>query len=316
MSVDLDPAEKDELATTLARIPQFVGTSLDRPQIERIGGLTNRNYKVTVGRESYVLRLAGAGTGDYIDRRLEEHNARVAADAGVNAEILFFDPEDGTMLCRFVESLTMSAASFEDLARVERAARAFKRMHDCATPFANRFDVFRQIDDYLALLRRNRARIPEGYDRLQQAAEGARAALAAHPARLAPCHNDPLAENFLDTGERMVLVDWEYAGMNDPMWDLGDLSVEAAFGPAQDAALLHAYFDGAVPPAQAGRMVISKGLCDLVWTLWGLIQVMNDNPADDFWAYSLNRFERCRRLMAGAEFARAIEAVRAGRGQS
>jgi thiamine kinase-like enzyme len=67
-----------------------------------------------------------------------------------------------------------------------------------------------------------------------------------------------------------------------------------------------------VPPAQAGRMVISKGLCDLVWTLWGLIQVMNDNPADDFWAYALNRFERCRRLMAGAEFARAIEAVRAG----
>jgi len=110
----------------------------------------------------------------------------------------------------------------------------------------------------------------------------------------------------------MVLVDWEYAGMNDPMWDLGDLSVEAEFGPAQDEALLRAYFGAAVPPAEAGRMVISKGLCDLVWTLWGLIQVMNDNPVDDFWAYALNRFERCRRLMASAEFARAIEDVRTG----
>ena len=310
--VDLPPAEKDELIRTLAAIPQFAGTSLDRPEFERIGGLTNRNYKITIGRESYVLRLAGAGTGAYIDRRLEEHNARIAAAAGVNAELLFFAASEGTMLCRCVDAVTMSAESFRDLARVERAARALRRMHDCETPFANRFDVFAQIDEYLALLRRNRARIPEGYDRLQQEAETARAALAAHPAPLAPCHNDPLAENFLDTGERMVIVDWEYAGMNDPMWDLGDLAVEAGFAAAQEAALLAAYFAGAAPPAAVGRMVICKGLCDLVWTLWGLIQVMNDNPVEDFWAYALNRFERCRRLMASADFARALEAVQAG----
>ena len=110
----------------------------------------------------------------------------------------------------------------------------------------------------------------------------------------------------------MYLVDWEYAGMNDPMWDLGDLSVEAGFGPEQDEALLGAYFDGAPPPAQRGRMVLAKGLCDLVWTLWGLLQVMNDNPVEDFWAYSINRFERCKRLMASATFADAIAAVRAG----
>ena len=111
----------------------------------------------------------------------------------------------------------------------------------------------------------------------------------------------------------MVIVDWEYAGMNDPMWDLGDLvgrgGVRAGAGRGAAAR--------PISPArrrrpQVGRMVICKGLCDLVWTLWGLIQVMNDNPADDFWAYALNRFERCRRLMASAEFARAIEAVRAG----
>jgi thiamine kinase-like enzyme len=107
----------------------------------------------------------------------------------------------------------------------------------------------------------------------------------------------------------MHIVDWEYAGMNDPMWDLGDLSVEADFGPEQDAALLGAYFDGTAPPAEAGRMVVAKGLCDLVWTLWGLIQVMNANPVEDFWAYSINRFERCRRLMASPAFAQALEAI-------
>lgn len=311
-ATDLEPAERTAIVAALVRIPELAGSALERAEIERIGGLTNRNYKITLGGERYVLRLAGAGTGDYIDRQAEAHNARVAAAAGVNAEVLFLDAQGGSMLCRYVDGLTMSADHFRELARVERAALAFRRMHDFPEPFAGRFDVFAKIDEYLALLRRHRARIPDGYDQLQQTAEGARTALAERPGRLAPCHNDPLAENFLDSGQRMVIVDWEYAGMNDPMWDLGDLSVEAELGPAQDAALLGAYFGGAPPAEAAGRVVLYKGLCDLVWTLWGLIQVMNDNPAEDFWAYALNRFERCRRLLASAEFAQAIQAVRAG----
>jgi thiamine kinase-like enzyme len=311
IETSVSPAEREEIGRVLTGIPGLGAT--EDVAIERIGGLTNRNYKITHGAERYVLRLAGAGTSDYIDRAAEAHNARIAAAAGVNAEVLYFEVGDGTMLARYIDdSLTMSEAAFKDLARVERAARAFRRMHRFAEPFTGRFDVFAQIDEYLALLRRNNARIPEGYEALQQDADAARHVLSARPAVLAPCHNDPLAENFLDAPERMYLVDWEYAGMNDPMWDLGDLSVEAAFGPEQDEALLRAYFEGAPPEEQRGRMMLAKGLCDLVWTLWGLLQVMNDNPAEDFWAYSINRFERCRRLLGSDEFAAAIAAVRAG----
>ena len=304
-------AERAEISRVLAGIPSLaVAGDL---AIERIGGLTNRNYKITLGLERYVLRLAGAGTSDYIDRAAEAHNARVAAAAGVNAPVLHFEVADGTMLARYIDdSLTMSETAFKDLARVERAAHAFRRMHRHHEPFAGRFDVFAQIDEYLALLRRNDARIPDGYEALQKEADAARKVLSERPAALAPCHNDPLAENFLDAPDRMYLVDWEYAGMNDPMWDLGDLSVEAGFGPEQDEALLRAYFEGAPPEDERGRMVLAKGLCDLVWTLWGLLQVMNDNPADDFWAYSINRFERCKRLLASEEFAAAIAAVRTG----
>jgi thiamine kinase-like enzyme len=307
---DLDATEREEVVDALARIPDL-GPATDA-RIIRIGGLTNRNFDVTLGGERYVLRLAGSGTGAYIDRQVEAHNARVAAAAGVNAEVLFLDPADGTMLCRYIDALTMSVETFRDLARVERAARALRRMHAFTETFVDRFDVFAKIDEYLDLLRRHRARIPDGYGDLQKEAEVTREVLAARPAALAPCHNDPLAENFLDTGERMFVVDWEYAGLNDPMWDLGDVSVEADFGPDQDRALLGAYFGGAPPVEQAGRMVIYKALCDLVWTLWGLIQLMNDNPAEDFWAYSLGRFERCRRLMASPEFGAALEAVRRG----
>jgi thiamine kinase-like enzyme len=124
-----------------------------------------------------------------------------------------------------------------------------------------------------------------------------------------PSHCDPLCENFLDTGERMFIIDYEYSGNNDPMWDLGDLSVEGRFGPEQDAALLRAYFDGEPPTDQVGRMVVHKAMCDLLWTLWGVIQHVNGNAVDDFWAYALARFERCQMLMATVDFADHVEAI-------
>jgi thiamine kinase-like enzyme len=118
-----------------------------------------------------------------------------------------------------------------------------------------------------------------------------------------------LCENFLDTGTRLWIVDWEYAGMNDPMWDLGDLSVEGGFDASQDMALLTAYFGRPPSAPDHGRMVIYKAMCDLLWTLWGLIQHANANPADDFLAYANNRFARCKALMATADFAAHVRAV-------
>jgi thiamine kinase-like enzyme len=110
----------------------------------------------------------------------------------------------------------------------------------------------------------------------------------------------------------MWIVDWEYAGMNDPMWDLGDLSVEGGFGDGDDEALLGAYFGGEARPFDRGRMVIYKAMCDLLWTLWGLIQLANANPADDFRAYADTRFARCKDLIGRPEFARHVAAVAAG----
>lgn len=199
---------KKEVVTTLGRIPMFEGVSEPQMSARRLGGLTNRNYRIDCPSGRFVLRLAGEGTSECIDRVVEQHNARVAAQAGVNAEVLFFDASDGTMLCRYIDdSVTMNAERFNNHAAV------------------------------------------------------ARAALAAHPLPIAPCHCDPLAENFLDTGERMVLY---------------------------------------------------KAMCDLLWTLWGVVQHANKNPAEDFWAYAVNRLERCKHLMSSDAFPRHIEAVNRG----
>jgi thiamine kinase-like enzyme len=294
-----------DLAAAFARIPLL--HDADPANARRLAGLTNVNHLVEHEGQRFVVRLPGAGTSEYIDRGNEAVAARSAADAGVNAELLFFDAADGLMVTRYVDgAVTMDAARFRDVAAVGRAGRAFRRLHDHARPFANDFALFPMIDEYKTLLAGKGATLPEGYEEAQQTSDSVRAALERTPAALVPSHCDPLCENFLDTGDRMFVIDYEYAGNNDPMWDLGDLSVEGEFDQAQDAALLRAYFDGDPPPDQVARMVAYKALCDLLWTLWGVIQHVNENPADDFWAYATGRFDRCRALMASDEFARHL----------
>jgi thiamine kinase-like enzyme len=274
--------------------------------------LTNLNFLVAAGEHRYVVRVPGQGTGEYIDRRAEAVAARSAAAAGVNAPVEFFDDTDGLMVTRYIDrATTMTAELFRDLGSVARAAIAFRRLHRTAAPFATDFRLFPMIDEYKTLLASKDATLPNGYDVMQAEADTARRALEARPVPLVPCHCDPLCENFLDTGERMFIIDFEYSGNNDPMWDLGDLSVEGGFGPDQDEVLLQAYFDGAPPTDQVGRMIVYKAMCDLLWTLWGVIQHVNNNPVDDFWAYAVGRFERCRALMSTPSFQAHVEAITA-----
>ncbi len=300
-----------EVQTALSQIPRFGSITPDDYTMDRLGGLTNKVFRIETGGERFILRIPGEGTEEYIDRVVEGHNAQVAADAGVSAEVLHVDPASGLMLSRCIDDIvTMSPEAFKSRTGAPaRAARAFKQMHECGMEFQFRFELFAMIDEYRGHLSKLGAQLPEGYDAAVEEAGGIQTILAAHPIPLAPCHCDPLSENFLDNGERMWIVDWEYSGMNDPMWDLGDLSVEAEFDAEQDAEMMRAYFDGTPPAAMMGRMVIYKAMCDLLWTLWGLIQHTNDNPAEDFWAYSVNRFERCRALMATPDFKMHLTAV-------
>jgi thiamine kinase-like enzyme len=299
--------EEEEARAALASIPElgrFTGP------IERLGGLTNRVYRAG----DICLRIPGKGTEEYIDRANEAVAARQAADAGVSPEVLHFDGQ-GIMATRFVHgAVTMTPELFASRSgAAARAGEAFARLHRSGATFPFRFELFAMIDDYLGILSGKDVALPDGYHDVVAEAQGTvRAALDAHQIELAPCHCDPLCENFLDTGSRMWIVDWEYSGMNDPMWDLGDLAVEGRFGPALEEEMIVAYFGSEPRPAERGRIVVYKAMCDLLWTLWGLIQLANDNPADDFRAYADGRFARCRELMGTTEFARHVAAVARG----
>ncbi|MCA0054889.1 MULTISPECIES: phosphotransferase family protein [unclassified Mesorhizobium] len=297
----------DEARTKLAAIPMLAGYN---GTLERLGGLTNLVFKAG----DFCLRIPGKGTEEYINRANEAVAAREAAKAGVSPEVLHVDPGTGVMVTRFIAgAVTMSPEKFRlRPGSPARAGAAFRKLHSSGAVFPFRFELFAMIDDYLKVLSTKEVALPAGYHDVVREAGGVRAALSAHPLPVVACHCDPLCENFLDAGDRMWIVDWEYSGMNDPLWDLGDLSVEGKFDAAQDEEMIRAYFGGEAKPAERGRIVIYKAMCDLLWTLWGLIQLANHNPVDDFRAYADGRFARCKALMETPEFSRHLAAIREG----
>lgn len=300
-----------EVIAALRRAPGF-GT-LDAPdEIVRLGGLTNLVFRVDALGRSVVVRLPGEGTEEYIDRGVEAHNAYAAARAGVSPAVVLVEPDTGVLITETVPGIvTMTPELFRERAgSPARAGLAFAQLHRSGESFEYRFELFTMIEDYLGVLAAKDATLPDGYHDVVAAAKPVQDVLAAADLPLAPCHCDPLCENFLDDGDKMWIVDWEYSGMNDPLWDLGDLSVEAGMDAAQDAEMMAAYFGRTPTASETGRMVIYKAMCDLLWTLWGLIQHANDNPAEDFWAYATGRFERCKALMNAPEFQGHVAAVR------
>ena len=302
-----------EVMEALRKAPEFKAVAaVDK--ITRLGGLTNLVHRVDLDNRSVIVRIPGEGTEAYIDRAVEIHNAKAAARAGVSPEVIYAEAETGLMISEAVPNIeTMTPDLFSTRkGSPARAGRALAKLHNSRETFEFRFELFAMIDDYLKILATKDVTLPEGYHDVVAAAAPVKDVLAAANAPLAPCHCDPLCENFLDDGTLMWIVDWEYSGMNDPLWDLGDLSVEAGMDNAQDNEMMTAYFDREPTAAESGRMVIYKAMCDLLWTLWGLIQFADDNPAEDFWAYATGRFERCKTLMEDPAFQQHLDAVRRG----
>ena len=302
----------DDVINVLNKIEGFEKITKEDCKIKRLGGMTNIVHLVETPTINLVVRIAGKGTEDYINRTFEYNNAMAAWRAGISPEIVWADVSNGVMVSKAINEIeTMTPSLFSSRnGSPARAGYALAKLHNSSETFDFRFELFNMIDDYLKILSTKEVNLPEGYHDIVKAAEPVKEALQANPAALAPCHCDPLCENFLDDGKNMWIVDWEYSGMNDPLWDLGDLSVEAGMNEVQENEMLEAYFGKAPTSAQKGRVIIYKAMCDLLWTLWGLIQLADKNPADDFWAYSIERFERCKVLMQNPTFTEHINAIK------
>ncbi|MFT3731929.1 MAG: choline kinase family protein [Hyphomicrobium sp.] len=316
----MEVQEDTRLQEAISRVPQLKTFPRAELQIKKVGGLTNRNYQITAGPDVYVLRVPGEGTEQYVDRGADEQAGRITSDIGVNANLVFYETGTGVQLTRFVEdALMMTPERFKDLEACSRAGRIFSKLHRSGAVFHKEFNDVEKAQEYLDVLKSMGGKFPDGYDDLQKEALVVRKALKDANMPLVPSHNDPVPENFLNTRDRLYLLDWEFAGNNDPMWDLGDLSVEAYFDEAQDRAMLTAYNSGEFSDRLYSRMILQKAMVFLLWTLWGALQVANKNPLkpseihypfDDFWEYTMDRFNRCKEIMQAPDFGQHIDRAR------
>lgn len=246
-----------------------------------------------------------------VDRECEVANSRRAAAVGVAPEVLGYLPGEGVLVVAFVPSRTFTDADVA--AEPERVAAAVRTLHG-AEPFEGVFDVFDLQRRYRALAREHGLEPPAGYDDLAATAARLEAALAARRPAPVPCHNDLLAANLLDDGERVRIIDFEYSGMGEAAFELGNLAQEAGLDDDALAALVHAYEpDGARAEALLDRARLFVGAAAHAWTLWGVIQAGTSTLDVDFAAWAADRLDRAAGRFADPGLGRLLDRVGAPR---
>ncbi len=273
------------------------------------GGLTNSNYKVAIDDVTYAVRLAGAGTMEYLNRPAEKHNAQVMADIGISAPIIYYDETTGNQVCKFIDdSKTLHIEDFKEENYLSLAAHVFRNYHECKREFISEFDPLKEIETYIQLLAAKNYKFYEGAEIMREKIEAIRGVFNNNPPLKAPCHNDPLCENWLDDKKNFYLIDWEYSGMNDPLFDLGALAIEAELSDEQERFFLQQYFGGELSEQQLGSLIINKFLCDALWAYWAVLQIAMGKSKEEYWPYGLNRFNRAYALIHNGSLDRAIKA--------
>jgi thiamine kinase-like enzyme len=300
--LEAGPVEAGPLAV-LARVPSLAG----RPrQVTPLpGGLTNQNFKVTTPDGAFVARLFSDG-GELlaIDREHEYRNSLIAAAAGVGAPVIEYRPQDRVLVLGFVEGKTLTNADVAEPPTLARIAAACRTLH-AAGRFAGDFDMFEVQAGYYATATSAGMRIPAGYDGLMPAFAAARAALAVRAEGTVPCNNDLLAANFIDDGQRIWLIDYEYSGNNDPCFELGNIAGECGLDDEALAALVTAYY-GRRRPSRIARAQLFGLVARYGWTLWGAIQHSASQLDFDFWSWAMERFEAAAAGFSSPGFGRLL----------
>lgn len=266
-------------------------------KIERMGGLTNHTYKVILedGR-MYAVRIPGEGTEKLIVRREEKISTELAWKLDIDAELIYFG-EDGSKITQYIpDAVTMSADDLKTHEHIQKIANVFRKLHDSEVDTRIPFDVFDMARGYENIIKENGVWMYEDYFQVKSEVMRIKKEVdEICKIRTVPCHNDPLCENWVKSEKdgKMYLIDWEYAGMNDGMWDLADISIEAGYDDALDEQLLKAYFRHEISENDRKHFFAGKIYVDYLWTLWAKARVPYDGQPMEDWA--LERYIRLKR---------------------
>ena len=267
------------------------------------GGITNHNVKVTRPDGVVVLRVAGKDTDLLgIDRTVELAATRAAAEAGVGPEVVDFVEPEGWLVTRFVPGAIPRLETLREPEQLRRVARALRAFHQ-GPPLPGRFDALEVVEAYRDTAVERGAVLPAAFAAAHELARRIAALRAEQPPR--PCHNDLLNANFIDDGERLVIVDWEYAGMGDPFFDLANFSINHELDAEGRAVLLAAYA-GDAHAAGLAALDLMRFMSDFREAMWGAVQETLSELEFDFAAYTAEHFERLERTAAAPRFHDAL----------
>jgi len=305
---------RDELVRAMQRVPELAGVELILRPLS--GGITNRNFLVDAAgrRDRYVIRLAGNDTHLLGISREVEHAATVAAaGVGVGPEVTAFIRPEGYLVTRFIEGSPVSDEAVHRPETIARVAASLRRIHD-GPAIPGLFVPLRIVEAYRALALARGVPIPPEYELAASIGRRIEQSFLAYPVEMRPCHNDLLNANFIDDGERIRIVDWEYAGMGDPFFDLGNFSINHELTADEDAMLLAAYDEGPVRKdsvARLARLTLMRVVSDFREAMWGVLQQGISTLDVDFVAYAGEHFDR---LLGNASMTRFEGALREAAG--
>jgi thiamine kinase-like enzyme len=283
----------------IAQIEDWMGKEISIQPIS--GGLTNSNYSVDVAGTPYFVRVPGESTELLaVDRNNEHHNTRAAADAGVAPRVLYYLPDHCVMVLEFLYGTTMSKDSLNAPGMPARMAESIKRLH-AGPRFLTDFNMFRLTEYYLGVCKERDIRIPDGYLEHMPIVAEIEKAMSVNPLSSVPCNNDLLAENYMDDGKQLWLIDYEYSGNNDPTFELGNTCQEMQFNDEQIMEVCQAYF-GEASSSKIARMKLNMVMSDVGWGLWAAIQAKISKIDFDFWGWATERWTRAVEKMDGEEF--------------
>ena len=239
-----------------------------------------------------------------ISREVEHAATVAAAGVGVGPEVVAFVRPEGYLLTRFIEGSPVSMELVHSTAVLARIADSIRRIHD-GPAIPGLFVPFRIVEAYRALAMARGVRVPAEYELAQSIARRIELAFLTSPIELRPCHNDLLNANFIDDGSRIRIVDWKYAGMGDPFFDLGNFSINHELDADADAELLRAYAGG-VRPSELARVTLMRVVSDFREAMWGVLQQGISALDVDFVAYAAEHFDRLLSVASRPAFDRAL----------
>jgi thiamine kinase-like enzyme len=292
-----------ELTEVVARLSAILGKR-EGAVVQLEGGITNRNFRVNFGGTDYVVRLPGKKTNALgIDREAERMATKAAAGLGIAPKVAAMTEDPPCLVTRFVPGHRVSAEELRQPELLDSVAGDLRAFHDSGTELLTTFDTVELAESYARIAREHGIEPPAAYEAAHRRAAAIRKGVAKHPEH-APvaCHNDLLTANFILDGERVQLIDWEYAGMGDRWFDLGNFAVNNELRDEHEERLLSTYFGEPPDARRLATLKLFRFMSDLREAMWGVVQSAISELDFDFTGYATKHFERLEAIAADPRF--------------